>query len=443
LDRLKKLLLNYARPLDVFTVNYDTSIEVFCLTRGIPFNNGFERTWRPEVLEKAEETALRLYKVHGSVTWWATDEGTIVEIPVRIDEPQTRLYYGTKAQTLVIYPGTPSKVAAPSLELLPLLRKRLLDADLCVIAGYSLRDEEIRRILLNAVRDNPSIAIIVLGPSAFGIYEERLKWVAAGVPSAVQGSVSILPFRFEGALYNLHDTILRYAVDGWRRYRLLSATTERYGNAGHPDEWSYAGQSLARGGFLELGLDVMRRSNPGSWGFEHHLGTVINLFWIAAWARAEEVVKALQQDLGQLITRIETSAVIAASGDGVSLTFKSRPGEGNLDVSRFRIMIEEALNEADNHSGHARVPKGGTAPPSIVHFRQGLASIVDQLKGRWKDSSAVGSIEPHWTSWRDFFRREVNSDLEAHDAVALLTRNPDLLSRLSIFEGKSIASALK
>src|SRR2546426_4978119 len=99
LDHLKKLLLNYDRPLDIFTVNYDTSIEVFCLTRGIPFNNGFERTWRPEILEEAEGAALRLYKVHGSVTWWATDEGTIVEIPVRIEEPQTRLYYGTKAQT--------------------------------------------------------------------------------------------------------------------------------------------------------------------------------------------------------------------------------------------------------------------------------------------------------------------------------------------------------
>src|SRR4030067_998922 len=77
-EPLRRILANYRRPLDVFTVNYDTVIEVFCWSRGIEFNNGFRGAWQPSSLED-KGGDLRLHKIHGSVTWWETDQGSIVE----------------------------------------------------------------------------------------------------------------------------------------------------------------------------------------------------------------------------------------------------------------------------------------------------------------------------------------------------------------------------
>lgn len=443
LDPLRKLILNYARPLDIFTVNYDTSIEVLCLTRGIPFNNGFERTWHPDALEKDMETTVRLHKIHGSVTWWATDEGTIVEIPVRIEEPQTRLYYGTRAQTLVIYPGTPTKIAAPLLELLPLLRKRLLEADLCVVAGYSLRDDEVRRILLDSVRDNPKLAVVLIGPSAFRIYEDRLKWAAPDVPSVAQGWVSILPFRFEGLLHNLHDAHLRPALDGYGRFRLLSTAFDQYGSPGQPDEWSYACESLARGGFIELALEVIHRSDPNSWRFEYHLRVLVHLVWIAAWAGAEQLTKALQEHVARFALRMQQSVVVDVSGSGVSLTFRSRAGEGNLDVARVRALVDEVANDGDNYSAYARVPTGGSAPEEVVAFRKALTALSDHLKDRWRNSSGMMPIDFHWESWKMFFSNELGGKPAPHEALEALVKDPKLVARLSAFEGNTVAEFLR
>lgn len=217
LEPIQSLLANYERPLDVFTVNYDTTVEVFCLTRNLQFNNGFRGVWRPEILEE-EETDLRLYKIHGSVTWWATDQGAIVEIPVKLPTPETQLYYGARARTVLIYPYSPGKgFPQPALDLLPLLRKRLLGSDLIVSAGYSFRDDEIRDIVVGAMRQRRELAFVLIGPSAYRIYEERLKWSAPGVESAASTWTSLLPFRFEFAFPSLQDRLLQDVSRGLDR----------------------------------------------------------------------------------------------------------------------------------------------------------------------------------------------------------------------------------
>src|SRR5439155_15662344 len=111
-------------------------------------------SWQPELF-KETNADIRLYKIHGSVTWWSTDQGTLVEIPVKIEDPETQLYYGARARTLIIYPYETAKEApTPVVDLLPLFRERLLGADILVSVGYSFRDNEIRSIVMDSMGMN-------------------------------------------------------------------------------------------------------------------------------------------------------------------------------------------------------------------------------------------------------------------------------------------------
>jgi SIR2-like domain len=75
LDPLLKFL-NVCSPLNIFSTNYDVCIELLCKSRRNKkkYVTGFNPTWNPQVFEESE-TDIRLYKLHGSVTWYKTDSG--------------------------------------------------------------------------------------------------------------------------------------------------------------------------------------------------------------------------------------------------------------------------------------------------------------------------------------------------------------------------------
>jgi SIR2-like domain len=62
--------------LNIFSTNYDVCIELLCKSRRNKkkYVTGFNPTWNPQVFEESE-TDIRLYKLHGSVTWYKTDSG--------------------------------------------------------------------------------------------------------------------------------------------------------------------------------------------------------------------------------------------------------------------------------------------------------------------------------------------------------------------------------
>lgn len=398
LEPLRSLLANYRRPLDVFTVNYDTTVEVFCLTRNLQFNNGFRGIWRPDVLEE-EETDLRLYKIHGSVTWWATDQGTIVEIPVKILGPETQLYYGARARTAVIYPYTPTKgLPQPALDLLPLLRKRLLDSDLLVSAGYSFRDDEIRDIAVDAMRQNRKLALILIGPSAQRIYEARLKWSASGVESAASTWTSLLPFRFEFVLPNLQDRILRNVLHGLERYRELLARQVKYAGEIPASEWAYAADSLAMGGLVELATDALYRSDSSDWPFEYHLRLMAHLTAMVEWSGITGLLQPLEKLYEQFVSRLEAAILLSESGDRVVLGFDFMPGkEGPRDAS----IVNSWFREAEHWLGRTAV---WTADPNralvdgmrTTAISRGLRGVAQYIEKYWPRSHPFEEIYRRW-----------------------------------------------
>ena len=60
--------------VDIFTMNYDPSIEMFGVIKGIQIANGF-RSIGPELVwdnnfDLTADGGIRLFKLHGSVTWY-------------------------------------------------------------------------------------------------------------------------------------------------------------------------------------------------------------------------------------------------------------------------------------------------------------------------------------------------------------------------------------
>ncbi len=109
------------RPFDVFSVNYDTCIEQFCEVNGKSMQDGFDPTWNFGVFKR--DVDVRLYKLHGSVTWYKTDRGDYLKIPIQSREATLTLTSGERAESLVLFPVQKWEYAEPMLELLVELKK--------------------------------------------------------------------------------------------------------------------------------------------------------------------------------------------------------------------------------------------------------------------------------------------------------------------------------
>ncbi len=200
-------------PLDVFSVNYDTCIEQFCDAYGKSLEDGFDTHWNFATFKR--DSDVRLYKLHGSVTWYRSDHGNYLKLAVRSVRPRLKLASGETAESLILFPMRKWEYAEPMLELLVELKRKLEAASYVFVVGYSFRDEHIRRLFWDAARKNKKLTILFVSPSAIEIYAKRLRLMemasfSAGreAPSPLEGRVICLPYRFEEVLPKLKNYYL-------------------------------------------------------------------------------------------------------------------------------------------------------------------------------------------------------------------------------------------
>jgi len=105
IDYLKPLLgfIEEHRPLDIISLNYDTCIEQLSEVYRLLCQDGFESEWKPEVFD-LEDVDICLYKAHGSVLWYQTDNAKYIKVPVLTNDSEINLTSGGKAQNLMLYP---------------------------------------------------------------------------------------------------------------------------------------------------------------------------------------------------------------------------------------------------------------------------------------------------------------------------------------------------
>ena len=161
-DRLFEVLGKYTSPpFNIFTTNYDTIIETYIGTKGefYEFYDGFtyrnsqrrNGDWNPEGYNE-NRYKIKLLKLHGSIDQYIGKEGIIKTPP----EPH-------RHENAMIYPMREKEIYKdPFFELFTRLKTCLCSEKICVVIGYSFRDEHIKSIFFDAVKSNPGIRKIIV-----------------------------------------------------------------------------------------------------------------------------------------------------------------------------------------------------------------------------------------------------------------------------------------
>jgi len=164
LDNL--MILAKKRHIPIFTLNYDTSIELACKSNDIKLQLGFERYHKNERFTNKFETidqGISLYKLHGSIDWtmdcrYADDHYSQI---YRETAKLTRSY--TMDKPSLILGENKLRAEGHFLELVFNFRKILKNTDYLCIIGYSFQDSHINKILREW--DSKDKTVLIIDPN--------------------------------------------------------------------------------------------------------------------------------------------------------------------------------------------------------------------------------------------------------------------------------------
>jgi hypothetical protein len=149
------------RPVEIFTTNYDLSLEQALEEQLVPYFDGFVGSDSAFLdLDSMAEDDLparwtRLWKIHGSINWWMTAKQTI-----------RRSRDIVEGEQLLIYPSHlkyDQSRQMPYYAMLDRLRV-FLRSDQCILltCGYSFNDEHINAIIAQGLSGNPNAACLAM-----------------------------------------------------------------------------------------------------------------------------------------------------------------------------------------------------------------------------------------------------------------------------------------
>lgn len=339
------------RPLNVFSVNYDTCIEQFCNVHQLNYQDGFDVNWNPQVFER-EDVDIKLYKLHGSIIWYRSDREDYIKLPVMTQEASIKLITGEKAASLMLYPMQKFDYAEPLLELLIRLRNVIQNCKVLIVIGYSFRDVHIKRILLDVARKNRELTLILVDPKASHIYQERLKYFDpySRIPSSLDGRVVCLPYRFEEVLPFLKDHYLSNLQSGLSQYFTCTSGERR----GTKVNWVGCLKPLVNAEHTEkvqsLLLSKINNSDIGNqWQLhvELLLKMALNLVVNHQQADAEKYLADLMKILhGILFERLDIE-ILRVHPDKVDIAFlfntrRNGPGSSHVSTDQLKsFMLEQ------------------------------------------------------------------------------------------------------
>jgi len=230
-------LFSYIRPVRIFSVNYDTSIEQLCNVYKKNYTDGFDHSWNPSLFEH-ENLDVYLYKLHGSIIWYKTDKGEYLKLPIPPRTDDIELIFGEKAHQLMIYPMQKWEFDEPLLDMMFRFKTHLEEAESVIVAGYSFRDPYILRIFHDAAVKNRRLVVILIDPRAREIYETKLRYYnfegTNNIPSPLNERVLCLQYPLERILPILQDQYI-YAIT--RNGLVLEERCKQESYSGRKPSW--------------------------------------------------------------------------------------------------------------------------------------------------------------------------------------------------------------
>ena len=156
---LSKIPAESDLKLHFFSLNYDLLFEnVFNNEPETNLNNGFSKTGFNSNEFTISESRINYYKLHGSLDWSRTREGSVV----------CDLDHNKQDNPVIIF-GEDNKMMSfdPFFSLLVNFKQRLENSEVFIIIGYSFQDAYINNLLLQSVNEGQKKMLIV-EPYAFG-----------------------------------------------------------------------------------------------------------------------------------------------------------------------------------------------------------------------------------------------------------------------------------
>ncbi len=160
-------------PKEIFTTNYDLIIEKALESLHIPYFDGFVGAHQPFFFSESLESKniydippvswIRFWKLHGSLNWfWKKNNSGKSNKVVRLGV-ESKSY--CKENELVIYPSQEKYETSrkqPFIAYFDRLRSFLQDGEgIFVINGYSFSDEHINAVIIDSLKQNNRLQIIV------------------------------------------------------------------------------------------------------------------------------------------------------------------------------------------------------------------------------------------------------------------------------------------
>lgn len=161
--------MDYERPLEIFTINYDLLIEKGLEAVGVPYFDGFIGTHRApfiaeliEPRDAPERWALpagfvRVWKLHGSTNWRVHEE--MASAVVRVGS-------GGGDGAIAIYPSDEKydeSRRVPFVVLMDRFRRALVEPEtLTVTTGFSFGDDHLNELLFDAAARHPRCEVLAL-----------------------------------------------------------------------------------------------------------------------------------------------------------------------------------------------------------------------------------------------------------------------------------------
>ena len=364
------------KPLSVYSLNYDTAIEVFCAKHRLAYRDGFGEDWNPRVFDD-QNVDLLLFKLHGSITWYRTDRGRFLKIPVMLKDSTVRLITTERATALMLYPAQKLAYIEPLFELLLQMKKRLATCQFLVAVGYSFRDDHVRQILWDVARVSPEFTVILISPDAGNVYREKLALYASDIPSSLQGRVICLPFAFGKALPVLQREFIKIARDFAQEWRDRSLEERQ----GFLPAWTQAAKLASQYGHIEAARTILEKTEAKEniWYTDHLEIVVRGLFF----ATANNDTVATEYFL------TETEKV-----------WQAFVADAEVDVSHNKLQI---IAEGNSHQSYARdlVEKNRALQSDITRYQRLMIENSKASEGILKIRKLLMAIEAEMACWNE------------------------------------------
>ena len=134
----------------MFTTNYDPILENVCTELGYNYSDGFYPDRRIGAFNWDERLLggekINIYKIHGSVTWYKRGS-YILKFPADISK-------APDIDTLMVYPTELKEIINPPFSHLhQKFEKILFESNLCIVVGHTFRDDYIRNLFLERLKE--------------------------------------------------------------------------------------------------------------------------------------------------------------------------------------------------------------------------------------------------------------------------------------------------